>query len=347
MFAPIAAVGSAVGAAAKAASTATPLNLQRASTVSKVNDGLSKISGITSANNAWSAQQASELRDWQSREAEKVRKYNATEAEKNRSWQEFMSSSAHQREIEDLKKAGLNPVLSALGGNGASTTSGATASSTAPSGAMGSTDMSGASSFAGLVGSMLNQMTELAKMNTSAMTNLAVADKYTAMSKYTAELGAQTQLTVSGISAAAQRYAADKHLSAAQQSAYASIVSSKVHAAAQRYGADMAYWSADNVAKVNADVNRELNQKNIDAKFDFAEMYPLNAWQFDPDQANAREWIRTGNDVAGTVESMVADIAKMRSLGSLGEALGSSISGKSNIWLPSSTKGGGFNFGKR
>ncbi len=347
MFAPIAAVGSAVGAAAKAAQTATPVNLQRASTVSKVNDGLSKISGITSANNAWSAQQASELRDWQSREAEKVRKYNADEAAKNRSWQEFMSSSAHQREIEDLKKAGLNPVLSAMGGNGASTTSGATASSQAPSGAMGSTDMSGASSFAGLVGSMLNQMTELAKMNTSAMTNLAVADKYTAMSKYTAELGAQTQLTVSGISAAAQRYAADKHLSAAQASAYAAIVSSKVHAAAQRYGSDMAYWSADNVAKVNADVNRELNHKNIDAKFDFAEMYPLNAWQFDAGQANAREWIRTGNDVAGTVESMIADIAKVRSLGSIGASLGSSISGKSNLWLPSSTKGGGFNFGKR
>ena len=232
MFAPIAAVGSAVGAAAKAAQTATPVNLQRASTVSKVNDGLSQISGITAGNNAWSAQQAKELRDWQSDQARITREYNAAEAEKNRSWQKEMSDTAHQREIADLQKAGLNPVLSVLGGNGASTTSGATASATTPSGAMGSTDMSGASSFVNLMGNMLNQMTELSKMNTSAMTNLAVADKYTAMSKYTAELGAQTQLTISGISAAAQRYAADKHLSAAQTSAYASIVSSKVHAAA-------------------------------------------------------------------------------------------------------------------
>lgn len=309
--------------------------------------GLSKISGITSANNAWSAQQASELRDWQSAEAEKVRKYNSAEAEKNRSWQQFMSSSAHQREIEDLKKAGLNPVLSVLGGNGASTTSGATASSQAPSGAMGSTDFSGAQSLVGLLGSFLNQQTQLAQMNTSALTNLAVADKYTAMSKYTAELGAQTQLTTAGISAAASRYAADQHLSAAQTSAYASIVSSKVHAAAQKYGADMAYWSSDNVARLNADVNRELNQKNIDAKFNFAELYPLNAWQYDAGQANAREWVGTGNDVAGTVEDMIADFAKVRSLGSIGASLGSSISGKSNLWLPSSTKGGGFNFGKR
>lgn len=272
MFAPIAAVGSAVGAAAKAAQTATPVNLQRASTVSKVNDGLSKISGITSANNAWSAQQASELRDWQSREAEKVRKYNADEAAKNRSWQEFMSSSAHQREIEDLKKAGLNPVLSVLGGNGASTTSGATASSQAPSGAMGSTDMSGASSFVNLIGGMLNQMTELSKMNTSALTNLAVADKYTAMSKYTAELGAQTQLSTARISALTSQYVSDNNLRGSLANAAATKISARIHAEAAKYGSDMAFWSADNVARVNSDLQKSLKQMGIDADFDLAQL---------------------------------------------------------------------------
>lgn len=50
---------------------------------------------------------------------------NAEQAALNRDFQSKMSSTAHQREVEDLRKAGLNPILSAHGG--ASTPSGSMA----------------------------------------------------------------------------------------------------------------------------------------------------------------------------------------------------------------------------
>lgn len=52
---------------------------------------------------------------------------NVQEAETNRQFQENMSNTAFQRQMQDLAKSGLNPLLAA-GMNGASTPSGATGS---------------------------------------------------------------------------------------------------------------------------------------------------------------------------------------------------------------------------
>lgn len=159
---------------------------------------LSRMQSITQYNNAVSAREAATQRAWQEQQNKIAMDFNAAEAAKNRDWQAYMSNTAHQREVQDLMAAGLNPILSASGGNGAAVTSGATASGVTSAGAKGEADTSMNAALVNILSAALSAQNQMAMANTNAVNNMAIADASNAVAQI-----------VSSISSDATKYAAD------------------------------------------------------------------------------------------------------------------------------------------
>jgi len=107
---------------------------------------------------------------------------NVAAASKQMRFQEAMSSSAHQREVKDLRAAGLNPMMSAMGGGGASSPQGASS-------------QAGSVSMEGLVSSAiaLKQMkADVAKAESETQLNKDAQQK----TKQDTKIGQQTEKLV-------------------------------------------------------------------------------------------------------------------------------------------------------
>lgn len=197
-------------------------------------------------NNAFNAEQANIARDWSLVMNAKQNAFNSSEAAKAREWSERMANTAHQREVQDLIKAGLNPVLAA--NNGAVTPSAASASGSVPSSSMASADPSSPQALASMTSSLTSKLASIASSTIAADasrsvaklyndTNMKINDKSLAMQHLIAELNAATGLQQSAMSAGAMTSAAAMSASATR---YASLQS----ASASKYAANKAYESA-------------------------------------------------------------------------------------------------------
>lgn len=216
-----------------------------------------------SKNRDYQAEQAAINREFQQLSANEAMAFSAEQAKADRDWQEYMSSTAHRREMADLKAAGLNPVLAA--NKGAATTAGAMASSAqaagsaatgaqasnvqTPSGAKGDTDNQGTYAIMSLLGKMLDNEVARENMANSAKIAENQANMYTAATRYAAELAQIASIYGTDKGYESSRYHTDK-------SYESSIYGSDRSAEASMYSSDRHYQSTVDSAQIYADASR-------------------------------------------------------------------------------------------
>lgn len=224
-------------------------NAGTAAMVGNVNNNINQALGVANYNTGMNAALAADQRSWSAQQAELTRRFNAVEAQKNRDWQEYMSNTAHQREVADLRAAGLNPVLSAVGGQGAAVGSGAAASAANPTGSSAQADTSGVGAIVSLLSNSLEAMSNLAGMATSGLSNLAVADKNAAASQLVAQIAANASMYgadknyASALGVQASKNQQERYMAQNYPNGVSESIASILNGTSQVFAGDSTFWS--------------------------------------------------------------------------------------------------------